>query len=667
MNRSLLFGLLLVTVCVATSCATPIGVRPVDRRDVRRMLSADAISADRPSIASRQVLLRLGMADRLRSHPEAVLAELHTRTLAEMTLDGKTTGDRLFALAEYSYLHASKLTKDCSRPGVSRVQRRRRQRSAREPVYELARAYYVAASMYAYAFVFPDDSRAPPSPFDPRLRTAVDLYNLAITSVFSQAAGEIKPAGVSYSFHLGQLELEIDPEGLHYADRLLGDFVPAAQFEVRGLRNRYRHAGIGAPFLAKVIAQEGVDLPLTSARVTANMRVPVTLFVRYDQLSKGLRSREFRGRIEIYTESRTTEIEVASQRVPLEYETSSALAYSLEDSEIWKFEIAGFRSGDALPVADGLLMLQPYRPGKIPIVLVHGTASSPARWAEMINEYQSDPILRVRYQFWIFMYTTGNPILYSASLLRESLQNTLAEVDPDGRDPALRRMVVVGHSQGGLLTKLQVIPSGTVFWDTLSTTPFEKIEVRPQTREMLGKVLFFEPGEFIERVVFISTPHRGSFLAENWLARIAAKFVNAPTELVDMSLELARSGVSMAGLVIDQVGSVVGLVRDDQDADLQRELARLPSSVDNMNPNHPFIRDLQSIPVAPHVHVHSIIPVRGSSPPEGQNDGVVEYSSAHTEEAESEYVVYRSSHSTQSHPETIQELRRILLEHLEAP
>jgi len=75
MNRSLLFGLLLVTVCVATSCATPIGVRPVDRRDVRRMLSADAISADQPSIGSRQVLLRLGMADRLRSHPEAVLAE----------------------------------------------------------------------------------------------------------------------------------------------------------------------------------------------------------------------------------------------------------------------------------------------------------------------------------------------------------------------------------------------------------------------------------------------------------------------------------------------------------------------------------------------------------------------------------------------------------------
>lgn len=669
MSRSLRAGLLLVIVCVATSCATPIGVHPMDRRAVRRLLSADAISADQPSIASRQVLLRLGMAERLRSDPEAALAELHARMLAEMGLDGKTTGDRLFALAEYSYLHASKLGQACSRPVESRVKRSRKQRSSRESVCESARAYYVAASMYAYAFVFPDDSRAPPSPLDPRLRTAVDLYNLAITSAIRQPAGKINPEDFSYSFHLGHLELEVDPEQLRYAGRLLGDFVPAADLGVRGLRNRYRHAGIGAPFLAKVIPQEGVELPLSSARVAAMLRVPVTVFVRYDDLSNGLRAGEFRGRIEIYTESRTTEIEVGNQRVPLEYETSAALAYSLEHSNLWEFEFAGFRSGDVLPgaIVDGLVMLEPYRPGKIPVVLVHGTASSPARWAEMLNEYQSDPILRAGYQFWIFMYTTGNPILYSASLLREALRKTLAEADPNDRDPALRRMVVVGHSQGGLLTKLQAISSGTLFWDRISDTPFGEIELRPQTREMLRKALFFEPQEFIERVVFISTPHRGSFLAGKWLGRIASRLVNAPTELTGVGLDLARAGVSVSGQAIDRAGSIMGLFHDDQDADLQRKLARLPSSVDNMDPDHGFIRNLQSISVAPNVHAHSIIPVRGSPPPEGQNDGVVEYSSAHIDEAESEYVVYGSSHSVQSHPETIQELRRILLEHLEIP
>jgi hypothetical protein len=48
------------------------------------------------------------------------------------------------------------------------------------------------------------------------------------------------------------------------------------------------------------------------------------------------------------------------------------------------------------------------------------------------------------------MYDTGNPIGYSAMLLRESLKSAVARLDPDGRDPALNRMVVLGHSQGGL-------------------------------------------------------------------------------------------------------------------------------------------------------------------------------------------------------------------------
>jgi hypothetical protein len=47
----------------------------------------------------------------------------------------------------------------------------------------------------------------------------------------------------------------------------------------------------------------------------------------------------------------------------------------------------------------------------------------------------------------------------------------------------------------------------------------------------------------------------------------------------------------------------------------------------------------------------------------GQTDGVVAYESAHIEGVASELVV-RSGHSTQSHPETIEEVRRILREHV---
>jgi hypothetical protein len=527
--------------------------------------------------------------------------------------------------------------------------------------------------VYAYAFLFPEDANQRPSGFDPRLRVAVDIYNLAMTSAISPQQGEVPTGKFSYSFHLGTLNMVLDSEELQLGDRRLRDLVPAAQLAVRGLRNRYRRPGIGAPFVATAFHEEGAAVALRSARIPNNVHVPITVLARYEDVTDGLRTGSMHGRFEIYTETEASEIEVAGQRVPLEYETTSALAYGLGRSTMWDFEIAGFRSGDLLrtrdnPLTDdGLLMLKPYRTGKIPIVLVHGTASSPARWAEMLNEFQSDPILRERYQFWFFIYSTGNPILYSASLLREALRETLSELDPEGRDPALRRMVVIGHSQGGLLTRLQVISSGTRFWNNISDGPFEELDIEPETRETLGNALFFERQEFIERVIFISTPHRGSFAAESRLGSLASRFVRAPTYLLQQSADLARAGIDLVGTAVETSRGFFGLFsREDESTRLERRMRRLPSSVDNMRPDSPFTITLKSIPVDPHVSAHSIIPVLGGAPPEGQDDGVVAYSSAHLEEAQSEFIVYHSDHSAQAHPDTIQETRRILLEHLDA-
>ena len=47
----------------------------------------------------------------------------------------------------------------------------------------------------------------------------------------------------------------------------------------------------------------------------------------------------------------------------------------------------------------------------------------------------------------------------------------------------------------------------------------------------------------------------------------------------------------------------------------------------------------------------------------GKTDGVVAYESAHLDGVASEKIV-RSSHSTQGEPDTIQEVRRILREHV---
>ena len=103
----------------------------------------------------------------------------------------------------------------------------------------------------------------------------------------------------------------------------------------------------------------------------------------------------------------------------------------------------------------------------------------------MGNELLSDPNIASRYQFWFFIYNSGNPIALSAMHLRENLQKALKDLDPEGKDPALQKMVVIGHSQGGLLTKMTSVSSGTRSGKTSSREPFEKAKLSPETRDLL--------------------------------------------------------------------------------------------------------------------------------------------------------------------------------------
>jgi pimeloyl-ACP methyl ester carboxylesterase len=237
------------------------------------------------------------------------------------------------------------------------------------------------------------------------------------------------------------------------------------------------------------------------------------------------------------------------------------------------------------------------------VVLVHGTASSPARWAELLNELSANPTLRERYQFWFFTYNTGNPITLSASQLRRALHNAVAELDPNGEDLALRRMVVIGHSQGGLLTKMSAIHSGSVFWNNMSERPFDELEISHETRELLQNLFFFEPVPYVQRLIFIATPHGGSFRARGRLGRFAAGLVSLPTDLTRAATDV---------------------IAQNPDAIAIRSLDDIPRSIDHMHPGHPFLETLASIPLADGVAANSIIPVLGDGPPEKGNDGVVE-------------------------------------------
>lgn len=156
--------------------------------------------------------------------------------------------------------------------------------------------------------------------------------------------------------------------------------------------------------------------------------------------------------------------------------------------------------------------------------------------------------------------------------------------------------------------------------------------------------MFVSPLPFVRRLVFIATPHRGSFRAGGVARLLIQRLVSFPRD-------------------VSRVGS--DFLRNNPAGQVARQLHRLPTSVDNMAPGSAFVQALSELPITPMVTAHSIIAVKGDGPVVQGDDGVVEYTSAHIDGVESELVV-RSAHSVQGNPHAIEEVRRILLEHAAA-
>jgi pimeloyl-ACP methyl ester carboxylesterase len=617
------FSALALVVLLIQGCATPVGIAPVDIQTGYRLNTENALSSGSPSEASKMVLRRNGLMDRFENEPEKVLAELH----AELKPSGDE--DKLFTLAELSLLHGQK-TKD--------------------------RTYFLAAAVYAWSLLFPGDSQTIQfEPSDPRYRLSYDLYNHALAQGLAdpdanqsnEVEVQIKP-GI-YPLPFGTLELAMDESGLSWGGYNLEHFISTAFLEIQGFRNRYRSPGLGSTLAASISKEHSSANVAGADRLGPQTKVPVTLLARFNHARSALANGQIKGQLELYANDHSKTVSVDGRLQPLEIDPTAAYAYRLNNNPLYSMELLNFIKGGlfagAIPqdrAKDGLFTVYPYRPGKIPLVLVHGTASSPLRWAEMINEFEGDSLIREKYQVWVFFYDSANPINYSAGVLREALENTLNEFDPERRDAALQQMVVIGHSQGGLLTKMMAIDNGNRFWDLISDTPFDKIKVGPDVESLLKRSIFFKPLPFVKRVVFIATPQHGAMAAASeWVTGLVAKLVTLPqTMMRGFALAAAASG----------------------DEKLLAKLRRPPTAADNMNPNNPGLQALASIPVTA-IPAHSIIAVEGDGPKEEGDDGVVAYRSAHIDEAVSEKVV-RWNHSCQGLPQVVEEVRRILLEHL---
>ena len=289
----------------------------------------------------------------------------------------------------------------------------------------------------------------------------------------------------------------------------------------------------------------------------------------------------------------------------------------------------GFRASH-YPAKTGLYFLQPYDPDRIPLVFVHGLFSTPFTWVQTINGLQADPEIRKHYQFWVYAYPTGYPIMYSALRLRQDL----AKVDQ--AYPNHKPYVMVGHSMGGMLTHDQVITVTQAMWEKKMGETAKVIFDKEPSDSLIVRATTFRANPRIKRVVFICTPHRGSNMASSGLGKIAISLINLPGQVTT----IMKDAFTSADLV-----------------KLMGSSKRLPNSVWGLKPSNPALPVVNSAPIS--VPYHSIIGDRGKGDTPNSTDGVVAYWSSHLDGAKSELIV-PGPHGSCELPQTIAELDRIL-------
>ena len=329
-----------------------------------------------------------------------------------------------------------------------------------------------------------------------------------------------------------------------------------------------------------------------------------------------------------------TEVILCGKKYPLAQEKTADIAYGLHyrtDSRL-----QGFFRPMSQQEKGKLFFSEPLDSEKIPVIFVHGLFSSPAAWGNVFNELRSNPKLYQRYQFWFFRYPTGLPFTHSAAELRAELNKVLDVYDQTTNSQNLQRAVFVGHSMGGLISKLMIADSGDDFWNAISNVPLDQLNASTLVKEKLRERLFFQPHPMASRVVFIGTPHRGSALAGRMLGRLASSTVQQADD-------------QYKKIICDNPGAFKEAVMNG-----------IPTSIDLLNPREPFLNVIDKVQLRGDIPLHTIFGNSCLSLSSGGSDGVVDAVSAKHRCVESELAIFTTHNGLLRSKDTYRELTRIL-------
>jgi hypothetical protein len=619
---------LIAAAALGTGCSTQRYV--TERRNPNNPLT-DALglmsrSGPQPTGRSESLLRHYDLLDVFRKSPELALDKLQ-----ELTFEEKGA-EKVYAISELAYIVGKRLEAENQAGGALDL--------------------YTVAVSNAYLYLFSPELDGSRNPYDPQFRGACDLYNSSLESMLRlvHREGKLTP-GNTYRITTADSKYDVQVANRGpWANEDFGDLKFSSDFQVKGIDASNVTYGVGVPLIA-MRNRHSPDDP-GEKYYPEGLAFPVTAILRVT--SPHLQSsRDQHHRhpcvLELHDPLASTDIELNSRLVPLQADLSTPLAYFLDNPKFREQtdSTLGLRDPNTTQKYRGIYMLEPFDRNRIPVVMVHGLWSSPLTWMPMFNDLRSFRELRKNYQFWFYQYPTGQPFWVSATQLRSDLQTMRRDLDPKLQHRVLDNMVLVGHSMGGLVSRMQTIESGNEFWSILSDEPFENVKGTDEDKQKLAAALFFHPNPSIQRVITIGTPHRGSDYANDYTQWIARNLIRLPSSLIELGNSLIR-----------------------QNPGVFRNTAFLTTttSIDSLNPKSPIFPAMLRARCAPWVRYHNIIGIIEKSKwfdsKSVDSDGVVTVDSAHMDDAVSEIVVAAQHSSIQSTPRSILEVRRILIEHL---
>lgn len=477
--------------------------------------------------------------------------------------------------------------------------------------------------------------------FGPNERSEASLINLhnrslaRLAEIWSEDPRHLDDRPVLYGSASEKFELVLDPDS-DFPRRYFDRAVSTASIRGKGVVDK-RREGYGASLVAirDTTEERAEEMEFFPKK---GLHIPVTIAV------SGVRQIDADTKevsISILDSTRNETVQVGARSYPLAADFSAPMEMLLTGRNEVIQGLTGFLNARKQADMAGIYLLEPYDPGRIPVILTHGLISVPIIWRDIIPEIISEPELAKRYQIFAFTYPSSYPIGESALLFRNELEELREKYDPERDDPLSTDIVAMGHSMGGVLTHLLAKNMGDHLWNEISDQPFDEIVMTEEQRKSFGSVAFFEPDPAANRLVFFSAPHGGAEMATLSIVNSVSRLAKLPGNLLISTASLT-SGPPIPGLKVD--------------------IKKKVTSVQSLQPSSPIVLAMKKAPFKSGVTYHSVIGDRGLGDTPESSDGVVEYWSSHLDGAASELIV-PTDHGTYKDPGAIKELKRILRVH----